>query len=209
MAEASERQRHWDNIYFSKAEVELSWYQQSPELSLALIVATGVGRKARLVDVGGGASRLIDALLDAGFEDLTVLDIAETGLEKAKERLGDRAGEVTWMVHDVTTWQPAVRFEMWHDRAVFHFLTHVDDRRAYVDVLRRALAPGGHVILAAFGPDGPAECSGLPVVRYGAVAIAKELGGEFRLEEVRAEAHQTPGGATQHYRYFRFTRPPG
>ncbi len=207
MVQVSEHQQHWESIYATKAEDELSWFQQSPELSLALIAAAGVGRKARLVDVGGGASRLVDALLDAGFKDLTVLDIAAPGLEQAEERLGERAGEVTWVVHDVTTWQPAVRFDLWHDRAVFHFLTDVDDRRTYLDVLRRALALGGHVILAAFGPDGPERCSGLPVVRYDAEAIAKELGGEFRLEEERAEAHQTPGGVTQAYRYFRFTRP--
>ncbi len=207
MVQVSEHQQHWESLYATRTEGELSWFQQSPELSLALIAAAGVGREARLVDVGGGASRLVDALLDAGFKDLTVLDIAEAGLEQAGARLGERAGEVTWVVQDVTAWQPAVRFDLWHDRAVFHFLTDADDRRAYVDVLRRALVPGGHVILAAFGPDGPQNCSGLPVVRYDAEAVAKELGGEFCLEEERAEAHRTPGGTTQHYRYFRFTRP--
>ena len=160
-----------------------------------------------MIDVGGGASRLVDALLDAGFKNLTVLDIAEPALATAMARLESRAGEITWVVHDVTTWKPPATFELWHDRAVFHFLTEADDRRAYVEVLRAALAPGGHVILAAFGPDGPQKCSGLPVVRYDAAAIAKELGAEFSLEEERAEAHETPGGATQHFRYFRFIRP--
>lgn len=207
MVQINKRQQHWENTYATKAEGEVSWFQKSPDLSLALIAATGVGREARLVDVGGGASRIVDALLDAGFKNLTVLDIAESGLEHAKARLGDLAGKVTWVVHDVTIWQPEVRFELWHDRAVFHFLTDAVDRRDYMDVLHRALAPGGHVILAAFGPNGPERCSGLPVVRYNAEALAKELGGEFRLEEERAETHKTPGGVMQHYRYVRFTLP--
>lgn len=207
MPHPSERQRHWERAYASKAEDEVSWFQDTPELSLALIAAAGVGRSARLVDVGGGASRLADALLDAGFRDITVLDIAEPGLAKTKARLGRRADEIAWLVADVTTWRPAAQFDLWHDRAVFHFLTEAEDRRAYVEALRRALAPGGHVILAAFGPDGPEKCSGLPVVRYDAAAITKELGGDFALEEERSEAHVTPGGAAQPYRYFRLTRP--
>lgn len=207
MAQPSERQLHWEKVYTGTAEDEVSWFQDSPALSLELIAAASVGREARMIDVGGGASRLVDALLDAGFKDLTVLDIAEPALAKAMARLESRAGEITWVVHDVTTWKPPATFELWHDRAVFHFLTEADDRRAYVEVLRAALAPGGHVILAAFGPDGPQKCSGLPVVRYDAAAIAKELGAEFSLEEERAEAHETPGGATQHFRYFRFIRP--
>ncbi len=207
MPQTSERQRHWENAYAGKAEDEVSWFQDSPELSLALIAAAGLGRKARLIDVGGGASRLADMLLDAGFKDITVLDIAEPGLAKTKARLGRRADEIAWVVADITTWRPEGTFDLWHDRAVFHFLTEADDRRAYVEALRRALTPGGHVILAAFGPDGPEKCSGLPVVRYDAAGITKELGGDFSLEEERGETHVTPGGVTQHFLYFRFTRP--
>lgn len=207
MPQSSERQRHWENAYAGKAEDEVPWFQDSPALSLALIAAAGVGRRASLIDVGGGAARLADALLDAGFKDITVLDIAEAGLAQTKARLGRGADEITWVVADVTAWHPAARFDLWHDRAVFHFLTGADDRRAYVEALRRALAPGGHVILAAFGPDGPKACSGLPVVRYDAAAIAAELGAEFVLEEERGEAHVTPGGVTQNFLYFRFTRP--
>lgn len=207
MPQPSERQRHWETAYAGKAEEEAPWFQDTPELSLALLTATGVGRSARLIDVGGGASRLADALLDAGFKDITVLDIAEPGLAKTKARLERRADEIAWVVADITTWRPEGAFDLWHDRALFHFLTEAGDRRAYVETLRRALAPGGHVILAAFAPDGPKECSGLPVVRYDAAAITKELGGDFSLEEERAESHVTPGGAAQPYRYFRFTRP--
>ncbi len=207
MPEPSQRQRHWESVYAGKAEDEVPWFQDSPEVSLALLAAAGVGRSARLIDVGGGASRLADALLDAGFKDITVLDIAEPGLAKTKARLGRRADEIAWVVADITTWRPEGKFDLWHDRAVFHFLTEADDRRAYVETLRRVLAPGGHVILAAFGPDGPPTCSGLPVVRFDAAAISKELGGDFALEEERGEAHVTPGGVAQAYRYFRFTRP--
>lgn len=207
MPEPSQRQRHWESVYAGKAEDEVSWFQDSPEVSLALLAAAGVGRSARLIDVGGGASRLADALLDAGFKDITVLDIAEPGLAKTKARLGRRADEIAWVVADIITWRPEGKFDLWHDRAVFHFLTEADDRRAYVETLRRALAPGGHVILAAFGPDGPSTCSGLPVVRFDAAGIAAELGPEFGLEEERGEAHVTPGGVAQAYRYFRFTRP--
>ncbi len=207
MPRPSERQRHWESAYAGKAEDEVSWFQDSPDLSLALIAAAGVGRNARLIDVGGGAARLADALLDAGFKNITVLDIVEAGLAKTKARLGPRADEIAWVVQDVTTWHPAAQFDLWHDRAVFHFLTEAGDRRAYVEALRRALTPGGHVILAAFGPDGPDKCSGLPVVRYDAAGIAAELGAVFGLEEERSETHVTPGGAAQHFLYFRFTRP--
>lgn len=207
MPQPSERQRHWESVYAGKAEDEVPWFQDSPELSLALIAAAGVGRGARLIDVGGGASRLADMLIDAGFKDLTVLDIAEPGLAKAKARLGRRADEIAWVVADITTWRPEGTFDLWHDRAVFHFLTEADDRHAYVEALRGALAPGGHVILAAFGPDGPKKCSGLPVVRYDAAGIAKELGGDFSLEEERSETHVTPGGVKQNFLYFRFIRP--
>jgi SAM-dependent methyltransferase len=198
---------YWESIYRKKdPTTEVSWYQAHPANSLDLIMATGISREQALIDVGGGASCLVDCLLEAGFQDLSVLDISAAALKHAQARLGRRAREVTWLHADVTAFVPPCRFSLWHDRAVFHFLTHARDRRKYVLALKKALLPGGHLILAAFAEDGPKRCSGLPVVRYDARLIRAELGSEFRLIEQRRETHVTPWQTEQRFNWFRFER---
>jgi SAM-dependent methyltransferase len=198
------RQKHWQQVYASKDETAVSWFQAVPQVSLRMIHDTGLEAAARIVDVGGGASRLVDHLLDRGFQHLSVLDIARGSLEHAKNRLGPRADVVEWIVSDVTAFRPERTWDLWHDRAVFHFLVDEADRADYVQALKRALAPGGHTILATFGPEGPERCSGLPVVRYDAAALQVALGSEFKLVEQEIEHHQTPSGAIQEFLYCRF-----
>jgi cysteine desulfurase len=197
---------HWQNVHEHKAEDEVSWYQARPSTSLDLISGTGTGRDARIVDVGGGASRLVDAMLDAGFERVTVVDIATAALERAKRRLGSRASRVGWVTSDVTTWKPTGTFDVWHDRAVFHFMVRPEDRDAYRATLRRALRMGGHAIIGTFATDGPDRCSGLPVARYEPETLAAELGPEFRLVESVREEHVTPSGNVQRFQFSRFVR---
>jgi SAM-dependent methyltransferase len=197
---------HWNAVYATKREDELSWFQARPTASLDLIARTGVGPNARIVDVGGGASRLVDALLDAGYQDLVVLDLADAALEKARARLARSASRVEWVTGDVARWEPAARVDVWHDRAVFHFMVSPEDREAYRATLRRALKPGGHVIIGTFASDGPERCSGLPVQRYEPDTLAAELGAGYRLVESLREEHATPGGKTQRFQFSRFAR---
>ena len=198
------RQQHWNAAYQADGPTDVSWYQTCPTLSLALIAATSVAKEASIIDVGGGASTLVDGLLDAGYSSLTVLDLSGTALDQARYRLDERAAAVDWFHGDVTTFQPPRRFEIWHDRAVFHFLTDPADRRGYVSSLLRTLQPGGHVIISTFAPDGPPKCSGLDVMRYDETSIAAELGPEFTLRESRHETHLTPWQSEQRFIYCRF-----
>ncbi len=201
-----DRKEHWQGVYERKHEDEVSWYQARPETSLRLIANTGLGREAAIIDAGAGASRLVDYLLDSGYADITVLDIADTALGKARERLGERAGQVDWIIADLLAWRPRRPYDIWHDRAVFHFLTQAEERRRYVEVLKSALKPGGHVIIATFAPDGPEKCSGLPVMRHSPESIAAELGAGFKLLETADEHHVTPAGKVQHFNYARLKR---
>lgn len=201
------RQEHWQNVYTSKGEKEVSWFEEHPAPSLEMIELAGALPSATIVDVGGGASRLIDALLDRGFRHLVVLDLSEAALQIARDRLGDRQDLVSWVVADVTRWRPpAAAFDVWHDRATFHFLTEEADRAAYVATLKRALKPGGHAIMATFAPDGPERCSGLPVVRYDAVGLGQTLGSSFELVATRRHAHRTPRGSSQSFQLSVFRR---
>jgi trans-aconitate methyltransferase len=154
------RQAHWQNVYSTRDVTEVSWFQEIPAISLALIDAAGATSRSSIIDIGGGASRLVDALLDDGYADITVLDIAERSLAAAQARLGDVAKKVAWIVADVTTWEPPRSYDIWHDRAAFHFLTAAADRQAYVERLTRALHPGAHGIIGTFALDGPQRCSG-------------------------------------------------
>ena len=206
MTETIDRKAHWQGVYERKAEDEVSWYQARPQTSLRLIANTGLGKDAAIIDAGGGASRLVDHLLDAGYTDVTVLDIAGAALEKARRRLGERAAQVQWITADLLTWQPQRQYAIWHDRAVFHFLTEAEDRKRYVEVLKSALGPGGQVIIATFAPDGPEKCSGLPVMRHSPESIAAELGAGFVLLETADEHHVTPAGKVQHFNYARLKR---
>jgi 2-polyprenyl-3-methyl-5-hydroxy-6-metoxy-1,4-benzoquinol methylase len=201
-----ERHHHWENVYQSKGERDVSWFQESPEISLDLIRATGANVDSSIIDIGGGASRLVDALLDEGFAAITVLDLSEKALATAKARLGARSASIKWIAADVTTWEPTQTYDVWHDRAAFHFLTEPKDRAAYVERILRAVRPGGHVIIGTFAPDGPERCSGLPVVRHDAASLAKMLGAAFELIESRNHAHQTPAGAIQRFQFSRFRR---
>lgn len=200
------RRAHWDEVYRTKAPSEVSWYEPAPERSLALIRATDIAASDAIIDVGGGASGLAEELLRAGYRDLTVLDISGAVLEAVRRRLGERASAVSLLQQDITAFQPARRYSLWHDRAVFHFLTEPEDRRRYLDALRAGLLRQGHLILATFGPSGPQRCSGLPVVRYDAGALAAELGSGFRLVDSFLAAHRTPWNAEQEFLYARFSR---
>jgi trans-aconitate methyltransferase len=200
------RQAHWQGVYTTKGEAEVSWFEESPALSLELIELAGVSSASAIIDIGGGASRLVDALVDRGFRAVAVLDLSAAALATAKARLGARASQVEWIVADVTAWQPTRLYDIWHDRAAFHFLTEARDRAAYVACLAKAVRPGGHAIIATFAPDGPERCSGLPVMRYDAESLAAVLGDAFRLVTSRRHEHTTPWGATQRFQFSLFRR---
>ncbi len=202
----SDRSSHWETVYSTKAENQVSWFQESPAISLALIKATQATKDAAIIDIGGGASRLADALLHEGYRSIAVLDLSASALEAAKTRIGPTNREIDWIVADVTTWTPARTYDVWHDRAAFHFLTAPADRAAYLDCLCRAVAAGGHVIIGTFALDGPEKCSGLPVQRYDGRSLAAELGPEFELIEARGEMHHTPWDSTQSFQFSRFRR---
>ena len=201
-----DRSTHWDNVYATKGETEVSWFQDSPAISLDMIRSASPDHGTAIIDIGGGASRLVDALLRDGYRDLAVLDLSANALEAARRRIGAAGSTVDWIVADVTTWQPPKTYDVWHDRAAFHFLTDPRDRAAYVERLRSAVAPGGHVIIATFAPDGPEKCSGLPVQRHDSASLAAELGPEFELVETRREVHHTPWDSTQAFQFSRFRR---
>jgi trans-aconitate methyltransferase len=198
---ASERQSHWQNVYLSKGEQQVSWTQRDAQPSLGLIEKYAGGRDASIVAIGSGASRLVDALVADGFAAITVLDLSEAALQATKTRLGEQGGTVRWVAADATAWQPPQVFDIWHDRAAFHFLVEAKDRAAYVDRLRAGVKPGGHAIIATFAPDGPEKCSGLPVQRYDPESLARTLGGAFELVERQFHRHVTPWGAEQSFQF--------
>ncbi|HEU0223970.1 MAG TPA: class I SAM-dependent methyltransferase [Steroidobacteraceae bacterium] len=200
----ADRHAHWEQVWRTRAPREVSWYQPEPTVSLELIEAAGIAQDSGIIDVGGGASLLVDRLLDRGYSNLAVLDIAGGAMQTSRDRLGARASGVEWHEADVTSFEPPRRYGLWHDRAVFHFLTQAADRRAYVATLRKALKPDGAVVIAAFAPDGPPKCSGLDVMRHDEKSLATELGEDFAIREVRRETHRTPGGAEQRFIYCRF-----
>lgn len=193
---------HWEHIYGTKAPAQVSWYQEHPQLSLQLIQRTGVPPTARVIDAGGGASTLVDDLVTAGFQGITVLDISGAALQLARQRLGPAAAGVTWIEADITQADlPAQAYDLWHDRAVFHFLTRPADRQRYASAVRHAVRPGGHVIIATFALDGPDRCSGLETVRYSPGSLHGEFGDDFTLVHHARETHQTPFGTEQAFLY--------
>ncbi len=202
------RKQHWEDVYRHKPEHSLSWFQPQLEISLQLIHTADLAKTDAIIDVGAGVSRLVDQLLAEGFSDLTLLDIAEPALQITRTRLGAAGKPLHWIVDDVTHWKPMRRYRLWHDRAVFHFLTEARDRKAYRENLRAALAPGGTAIIASFDLRGPERCSGLPVQRYSPASLAAELGAAFRLTGQRSEAHQTPAGGIQQFQYSMFAFQP-
>ena len=200
------RQSHWEDVYSSKGESEVSWFQENPATSLALLELVDARPSSAIIDVGGGASRLVDSLLARGFENVSVLDLSTAALASARNRLGVKGSKVTWIVADATTWEPPETYDVWHDRAAFHFLTHEAEQAAYIVRLKQALRHGGHVIIGTFALDGPEKCSGLPVTRHSAESLAALLGSDFTLVDSRRYEHATPWQAVQKFQFSTFRR---
>ncbi len=199
------RRAHWEQVYSSKPSDRLGWYKPRLQTSLEWITALGLDPDEPIIDVGGGASTLVDHLLDRGYTDVTVLDLAGPALDLVKARLGERRSAVTWLCGDITEIELEENaFALWHDRAVFHFLTEPDDRAGYLANLRRALRPGGYLVIGTFAPGAPPNCSGLPVQRYELDLLQETLGNEFLLRRSQTELHVTPGGVEQMYLYGEF-----
>jgi len=193
---------HWEKVYATKAPDAVSWYRAHLETSLTLIDRAAGAHSASIVDVGGGESTLVDDLLARGHENITVLDVSQTAIDVTKNRLGLAAEQVRWLVADITKVQLAPSsYDVWHDRAVFHFLTSIEERTAYVRQVAHAVRPGGHVLVSTFGPEGPTKCSGLDVVRYDEDSLHEQFGVRFRLVDSAKELHQTPLGTTQQFFY--------
>lgn len=198
---------HWQNVYETKNSTAVSWFQEHANLSLELIQQRNIDKHTPIIDVGGGASTLVDDLLTADFQALTVLDLAASALTVAQTRLGQRSYQVTWLAADITRADlPSNHYGLWHDRAVFHFLTTPEQRKAYVQQVEHALQTGGYLLMATFALDGPLQCSGLPIVRYSPETLQAELGTNFVLREQRTEAHLTPSGSIQHFVYCLFQK---
>ncbi|MFN0279781.1 MAG: class I SAM-dependent methyltransferase [Pyrinomonadaceae bacterium] len=197
-----DKQEHWENVYRTKARNEVSWFREHLDTSLRMIANTGVGKDAAIIDVGGGNSTLVDDLLEHGFIDVSVLDISSKAIDDSKERLGSSAAAVNWLVADITEAElPENHYDVWHDRAVFHFLTDSQDRRKYIERVMRSLKRGGHIIVASFSLEGPQKCSGLDVMRYSPETMHGEFGDAFKLVESVGETHNTPFGTTQDFVY--------
>lgn len=199
-AHTDERRTHWDEAYAERGPTGVSWFQAEPRMSLELIEALEVPHRAAVLDVGGGASLLVDRLVTRGFSDVTILDLSAEALRLARERVA--APAISWVVADVLDWRPARRYGLWHDRAVLHFLVDAGARQRYLESLRRVLAPGGAVVVGAFAEDGPQHCSGLPVLRFAADELAALLGEDFAEVARRREEHVTPGGVVQPFTWL-------
>jgi 2-polyprenyl-3-methyl-5-hydroxy-6-metoxy-1,4-benzoquinol methylase len=199
---ADDAKTHWEKVYTTKAPDQVSWYRPHLELSLSLIQRAAGGTSASIIDVGGGESTLVDDLVERGYQNITVLDISQAAIDVTKERLKEASDGVHWITADVTTVGLAPSaYDVWHDRAVFHFLTSMEKRIAYVNSVARAVKQGGHVIISTFGPEGPTKCSGLEVMRYEAESLHHEFGARFRLVQSCKELHHTPFGTTQQFLY--------
>lgn len=199
---------HWEKVYQTKQPDAVSWFQEHATRSLELIRSVGTSLNANVIDVGGGASTLVDDLIRNGFKNVSVLDLSASALEVARKRLGAEGGGVTWIAGDICTVNlPDHAYDIWHDRAVFHFLTDPTDRAAYVQQVMKSVKPGGHVIVATFAPDGPDQCSGLPVARYAPGELHQEFGPSFELLEHMSEEHKTPWGSVQHFVYCHCLKP--
>jgi SAM-dependent methyltransferase len=202
MTQEPRDKKHWEAVYAGKPPDRFSWYRPHLDRSLRFLLATRIAPTAAVIDVGGGASTFVDDLLDRGYSNLTVLDLSPIALETTRERLGDRASRVKWICDDVTWAElPERTYDFWHDRAVFHFLTDPAARSRYVDAVRRSLRPGGHIVVATFGPHGPEKCSGLEVLRFTAASLHAEFGEDFARISDSTEIHNTPWGSEQEFVY--------
>ena len=206
-SDAKRHQMHWDGVN-DREPTQLSWYQPHPTMSMELITALGVGVDAAVIDVGGGASTLVDGLVAGGFTDVSVLDVSPGALDTARRRLAASAQKVQWLHQDLLSWKPTRGYDLWHDRAVFHFLVDQDDQRQYGRVLRRAIAPGGAIVIATFAADGPTHCSGLPVARYGSENLLAALRDDVELVATQREEHTTPAGTVQPFTWLAFRSEP-
>lgn len=201
---SKDRAGHWEKVYGEKGETQLSWHQGDPAISLELCELAGITKSSGVIDVGAGTSRFAARLIARGLADVTVLDLSATAIEGARRQIGKLSDAINWVVADITNWTPGRTYDLWHDRAAFHFLVDQKDRDAYVNRLRRALRPGGHVIIATFAPDGPEKCSGLPIVRYDPESLGSALGKGFSLVTHRSDIHHTPWGSPQSFQYSLF-----
>jgi len=201
-----DKNQHWENVYQTKSSTEVSWYEPDPKQSLDLILQAAGESRVRVLDVGGGQSFLVDRLLDVGFANVAVLDISQTAIEATKARLGERASQVEWIVADITQRDALGEFDIWHDRAVFHFITDPDDRRHYVDLLKRSLPIDGHFIVGTFAKGGPEKCSGLTICQYDADTMQAELGSSFEPIKWCEYVHTTPSGKPQQFFYGLYKR---
>jgi len=206
MMESFDRKKHWEQVYEGKSPAEVSWFQAEPSHSLRLIQNTGITKSDCIIDVGGGASVLVDRLQEHGYENLAVLDISSAAIEHARRRLGEAAQKIEWHEADITAFDPPHSFALWHDRAVFHFLTQQSDREKYVKVMKRAVPTNSHISLATFSIGGPEKCSGLDIVQYDASKLLSVLGDEFKIVEQVDEVHMTPENREQNFSYFRLER---
>ena len=198
--------KHWQDVWTKKSADQVSWFETEPSTSLDLIGAVAPAKDSTIVDIGGGASLLVDRLLQQGYVDVIVVDVSEAAMDQARARLGPRAGTVTWIAADVRCLRLPRQVDVWHDRAVFHFLTDEADQQSYLSAVRRALRVGGHLVIATFGLDGPDRCSGLQVQRYDAGKLCGFFGSEFELVESLERLHLTPGGVSQEFTYAVFRR---
>jgi len=201
-----DKQSHWNKVWTRNQESEVSWFQERPDLSIDLVQRHAADKNSRILDVGSGSSRLVDALLTDGYEHVGVPDVAAPALDLARSRLGDLALSVEWIVADVTSYEPSHRWDVWHDRAAFHFLVDAGEQQLYVRTLRCALSPDGVVVIATFGPDGPKKCSGLDVMRHNPESLCEVFGAGFVLLEIHVEVHRTPSRADQQYVFCVFRR---
>ena len=202
----SEQQGHWENVYSTKGEAEVSWFQETPKPSLDLLALVGATADSAVIDIGGGASRLVDALVAAGFTNISVLDLSAEALNVARARLGEAGNRVKWIVADATEWEPQQEYDIWHDRAAFHFLNEAQQQKAYIARMKRCLRIGGHIIMGTFALEGPEKCSGLPVTRHSAESLSALLGAAFSLIDSRRHEHATPWGAVQKFQFSTFKR---
>jgi SAM-dependent methyltransferase len=197
-------QAHWENVYATKGEAEVSWFQETPAPSLELLEFVGAQPSSAIIDIGGGASRLVDSLLERGFQNITVLDLSTAALASARARLGEMGKKAKWIVADATEWQPPEMFDVWHDRAAFHFLTGDREQNAYIQRLRQGLRRGGHLIIGTFALDGPEKCSGLAVARHSSESLGAILGADFTLVDNRRHEHATPWLSVQRFQFSTF-----
>ncbi len=192
---------HWEGVYREKEDAQLSWHQDDPSISLELCDVAGVDSGSSVIDIGGGTSRFAERLIERGLRDVSVLDVSEAALDRSRRQLGSVSEQIEWIAANVTTWIPDRNYDLWHDRAVFHFLVNADDRTAYRDRLCRGLRPGGHAIIATFALDGPEKCSGLPIARYDPERLSEVLGDRFTLVAHRSHTHNTPWGSPQSFQF--------